>query len=91
MLTSSCLNKMARILKDVKDTESLKFLNRKSLISLYIYSEIFAWSYGIVNESDHPIVAKLDLSESQNMLYSTKGAIAKKTLKPGECAFMLHT
>jgi len=45
---------------------------------------------GIVNESDHPIVASLDLGESKNLMYSTKGASAKRKLEPRECSFMLH-
>ena len=51
---------------------------------------MFSWSYGIFNESDHPIITKLDLSESKNLMYSTKGAVAKTTAEPRECSFLLH-
>jgi hypothetical protein len=44
--------------------------------------EVFAWTYGIINDSDHPIVASLDLSESENVNFSTKGASAKKKIEP---------
>lgn len=37
------------------------------------------------------MVFKLDMSESQNLQYSTKGAHNKKLLQPGEMWFMMHT
>lgn len=43
-----------------------------------------------MNDSDHPIVAKLDLSDSENMMFSTKGASAKVKILPRESAFLLH-
>jgi hypothetical protein len=48
--------------------------------TLNFFSDVYSWSYGVSNESDHPITFKLDLGESQNMLYSTKIGNAKKTL-----------
>jgi hypothetical protein len=44
--------------------------------------DVYSSTYGIINDSDHPIIAKLDLSESENLLYSTKGATAKKRIEP---------
>jgi len=52
--------------------------------------DVYSWSYGVANDSDHPIVFKFDLGESQNMLFSTKGAHAKKTLQPREMQFFMH-
>jgi hypothetical protein len=44
----------------------------------------------MVNESDHPIVFTLDLSDSDNCSFSTKGATAKRTVQPGKTEFMMH-
>lgn len=44
-----------------------------------------------MNESDHPIIANLDLSESQNLMYSTKEPFIKKRIEPGQGEFLLHT
>ena len=44
-----------------------------------------------MNESATPIMANLDLSESENLMYSTKGQNIKKRVEPGQGAFMLHT
>ena len=51
---------------------------------------MFSWSYGVANESDHPILITLDLGESQNLNYSTKGGSAKKLIQPRDFWFMLH-
>ena len=34
----------------------------------------------MANDSDHPINFTLDLSESENLMYSTKGATAKRLI-----------
>ena len=51
---------------------------------------IYAWTLGIINDSDHPIVARTDVGECSNMSFSTKTTAAKKTLMPKECHFMFH-
>ena len=51
---------------------------------------MFSWSYAFINESDHPIVTKLDLGESENLSYSTKGAYAKKRVDAKGAQFFLH-
>lgn len=43
-----------------------------------------------MNESDHPMVVTLDLSNSENLSYSTKGAAAKKKVDPKQTQFFLH-
>lgn len=83
-------NLKAKTSKEARVTELFRSSMRKYYIKHNFHSDIFAWSYGIVNDSDHSIVAKLDMSQSSNLTYSTKGSTAKKTLKPRECAFMLH-
>ena len=82
---------MDMILRRLKATESL----RRIMSNYYLrfndeYSAVYSWSYGVANDSDHPIVVTLDLGESQNMSFSTKGASAKKLLQPREIWFMLH-
>ena len=60
------------------------------MTNYYKYSAVFSWTIGIVNDSDHPIIADLNLEGSRNLMYSTKGAVAKRRLEPNECSFMLH-
>jgi hypothetical protein len=36
------------------------------------------------------MIVTLDLSESSNLSYSTKGAKSQKKLEPGQIAFMMH-
>lgn len=57
---------------------------------MIIYRAVYSWSYGVSNDSDHPIVVKLDLGGSENLSYSTKGSSSKKMLQPRETWFMLH-
>ena len=45
----------------------------------------------MINESDHPIIADINFEDSKNLMYSTKGATARRKLEPRECSFMLHT
>lgn len=54
------------------------------------YSNVFSWTYAFVNESDHPMITKLDFSESENLSYSTKGAHAKKRVDSKATQFFLH-
>ena len=50
-----------------------------------------AFTYGIRNTSaTNPIEATLDLSESENLIFSAKGPMVKKTIKPNEIEFMMH-
>ena len=51
---------------------------------------MFSWSYAFANESDHPMNVKLDLGESENLSYSTKGAHAKKRVDTKQTQFFLH-
>lgn len=43
-----------------------------------------------MNEADYPMVTKLDLSESENLSYSTKGSMAKKKVAPKSTQFFMH-
>jgi hypothetical protein len=90
--TSLFFKRTAKISKKVKDSELLSLPNRNFIlfIKIFLYSEIYGWTYGVVNDSDHPIVATLDLTGSNNLMFSTKHGVAKKTLQPRECHFMLH-
>ena len=83
---------MVKTSREVMDLESL----RKKTSKLYQYFKMcyrsaYSWTFGVSNESDHPIVFKLDLSESENLQYSTKGAHNKKLLQPREMWFMMHS
>ena len=49
-----------------------------------------SFTYGVRNESDKPLEVTLDLSASDNLVYSTKGPLVKKVVKPGEIQFMMH-
>lgn len=46
---------------------------------------VFSWSYGFINESDHPMNATINLSESDNLSYSTKIGLAKKNVEAKQC------
>ena len=46
--------------------------------------------YGIKNTSEFPIEAVIDLSSSENTMYSSKGPLVKKISKPGELTFITH-
>ena len=43
-----------------------------------------------MNESDHPMNAKLDFSESNNLSFSTKGSVAMKKILPNNGDFFMH-
>lgn len=93
LLIDQSQSNMEKILKEEMDSESQKKKIRKhtnqNLIK-FLYSEVFSYTYGVSNESDHPIVFKLDLSQSENLSYSTKGPQNKKLLQPREMWFMMH-
>ena len=80
---------MEKISREAKVSESSKSLTSK-LPVLINCSAVFSWSYAVANESDHPMVFTLDMSESNNMNFSTKGATAKKLLQPKDFWFMMH-
>lgn len=50
----------------------------------------FSYTFGIKNESENPIEAVLDLSQSENMIFSSKGPMIKKTIKPNSIEYMMH-
>ena len=43
-----------------------------------------------MNESDHPMNAMLDFSESNNLSFSTKGSVAMKKILPNNGDFFMH-
>jgi hypothetical protein len=51
----------------------------------------FSYSYAVKNETDKPIEATIDLGGSDNMGFSSKGPLIKKTIPAGELEFMIHT
>ena len=61
------------------------------LIIHLIFRAVFSWTVGVINESDHPIIADINFEDSKNLMYSTKGATARRKVEPRECSFMLHT
>ncbi len=42
------------------------------------------------NETDHPIEATLDLTQSENLQSSSKSLLVKKRIEPKKCEFMMH-
>jgi hypothetical protein len=81
---------MDKILKKVKVIESSK-LKARNFILFNFNRSVFAWTLGMVNDSDHPMNMKLDLSQSENLMVSTKGPFIKKKLEPRQCEFFVHT
>lgn len=49
-----------------------------------------SFTYGIRNEGTNPIDFTLDLSESENMTFSSKEGMIKKQVKPGQIEFLIH-
>jgi hypothetical protein len=43
-----------------------------------------AFTFGVRNETDKPLEVTLDLSGSENLVFSTKGPVVKKVVKPGD-------
>lgn len=60
-------------------------------VLVYNSKPTLSYTYGIKNTGGAPIEATIDLSGSDNMLMSSKDAIVKKTVKPNEMEFMIHT
>ena len=93
LLPNSFCNNTERTLKKERDIGSWNLKARKFLyyiFILFIFRNVFSWTYGVINDSDHPIISKLDMSSSSNLTFSTKGSHAKRKLEPKDCSFMLH-
>ena len=60
-------------------------------VLVYNSKPTLSYTYGIKNTGTAPIEASIDLSASDNMFISSKDAIVKKTVKPNEMEFMIHT
>lgn len=69
--------------KDIERGDGFRIIEKEN-------DQAYSWSLGVSNESDHPIVIKLDMRESENMQYSTRGSHNKKLLQPGEIWHMMH-
>lgn len=72
-----------------KDEEKIE---KKNDVDVYFYfnENIHSYSYGVYNRLDRAIEAKLDLSESKNLLFNLDQAIVTKIVEPRSMEFMIH-
>lgn len=57
---------------------------------MFKYRSVFSWTFGVVNDSDHPMNVNLDLSQSDNVMVSTKGPSARRKIESRQCVFLMH-
>jgi len=57
----------------------------------YVSQEIFASSWGFINEREHQFECVMDFSESENLSFSTAGPICKRKINGREAEFMMAT
>ena len=50
----------------------------------------YAYSYGVKNLKDVPIEAVIDMTQSENVSFSSRGPIVRKLVKPNSICFMMH-
>jgi len=50
----------------------------------------YSYSYGIKNLKDTAIEAVVDMSQSDNVAFSSRGPLVRKTVKPNSICFMMH-
>jgi len=69
--------------KDIERGEGFRIIQFES-------PAIFSWTLGVSNESETPLAMTMDLSRSDNLMVSTKGAIAKRSVDPHKVQFLMH-
>lgn len=50
----------------------------------------YSLTYGVKNLKDTPLEVSLDLSQSENLSFSSKGPVVRKVVPSGGMAFMMH-
>lgn len=75
---------LAQYGQDSASGEGYKLVSLKSASSK-------STSYGIKNDSEKTLEVTVDLSESDNVIFSSKDGIIKKVVKPGALEFAIHT